>query len=115
MTWHVPKTAGVSAYFGSCWNLGVAGHHGEGLVIVEIPAGGSGGQTRVIDENSISSDHDRIVFGAILVNLLPCCRARNPLACAISSRGTTVPGHCPFECDPGSARGDRVMPALDER
>jgi hypothetical protein len=56
------KTAGVRANLGSLWDLRVACHHRERLVIVEIAAGGSGGQTRVIHNHGVGSDHDGSVF-----------------------------------------------------
>jgi hypothetical protein len=56
------KTARVRANLGTLWHLRVACHHRERLVIVEIAAGGSCGQTRVVDKNGVSSDHDRSVF-----------------------------------------------------
>jgi hypothetical protein len=62
VAWDMTKTAGVRANLGALWDLRVACHHRERLVIVEIAAGGSCGQTRVVDKNGVSSDHDRSVF-----------------------------------------------------
>jgi hypothetical protein len=68
---NVAKTARVRSNLGILWDLRVTCDHCERLVIVEITAEASGGKAWVIDENGISSNHDRSVFGAIVVHLLP--------------------------------------------